>query len=866
MKNITIILMMLIASISFGQNAPIDFEDGGIGASWTWTVFENSTNPAVEIINNPDATGGNTSAKVAKFTALAAGNPWAGTESAHGDTDLGTFLLDETNSTIKIMVWKPRISDVGMKLATASGWAQPELKVANTVVNAWEEITFDFSGVINNPDGELYDQIIIFPDYEARTEEIIVYFDNITFGPAETGPTDGPTTAAPMPPARDAANVISVFSGAYADLAGTNFNPAWSQSTVVTTVDIEGNPTLKYANFNYQGTEFATPINATEMDTLHVDMWTADATNVNIFAISTGPVEVAFNLPVTPNQWVSYDIPMSAFNPVNLADVIQFKFDGGDGTPTIYLDNIYFYKEGDTPPVGEAPRNPIDFEAGGFGADWTWTVFENGDNPAVEIIDNPDASGGNTSAKVAKFTALAAGNPWAGVESAHGNTDLGTFLLDETNSTIKIMVWKPRISDVGMKLATATGWAQPEVKVANTVVNAWEEITFDFSEVPNNPDGELYDQIIIFPDYEARTDEIIVYFDNITFGPAGGGEEGDDATLSDLQVDGATVAGFSAAILNYAVTLPEGTTDVPTVTATTNDPEANAVITPATEIPGTTSIVVTSANTNVELTYTVAFSVQSGGEEGPRNPIDFEVGGYGADWTWAVFENGTNPALEIIDNPDATGGNTSAKVAKFTALATGNPWAGTESAHGDTDLGSFIIDETNSTIKIMVWKPVISDVGIKLATATGWAQPEVKVANTVINAWEEITFDFSEVPNNPDGEMYDQIIIFPDYNLDGRGQDNIVYFDNITFNPAGGTSVETEQINSLRLYPNPVRPGVNVKMSAEVSHFEVFDFAGRKIMSLNGSVIPTQGVDQGVYLVRIHTLNGEVQTQKLIIK
>jgi hypothetical protein len=516
-----------------GPNVPIDFEEGGNGADWTWTVFENDDNPELEIIANPDASGANTSATVAKFTARAAGNPWAGVESMHG-ADLGTFTLDETNNQIKIMVWKSVISDVGIKLVASSGWAQPEIKVANTLVNQWEELTFDFSDYINPPDPELgmLDQIVIFPDYnlDGRGQENIVYFDNVTF-------------------------------------------------------------------------------NAEEV------------------------------------------------------------------------------------PVVEGPNVPIDFEEGGNGADWTWTVFENDDDPALEIIANPDASGINTSATVAKFTARAAGNPWAGVESMHG-ADLGTFTLDETNNQIKIMVWKSVISDVGIKLVASSGWAQPEIKVANTLVNQWEELTFDFSDYINPPDPELgmLDQIVIFPDFGERRQDNVVYFDNITFNAE----------------------------------------EVPVV-------------------------------------------------EGPNVPIDFEEGGNGADWTWTVFENDDNPALEIIANPDASGINTSATVAKFTARAAGNPWAGVESMHG-ADLGTFVLDETNNQIKIMVWKSVISDVGIKLVASSGWAQPEIKVANTLVNQWEELTFDFSDYINPPDPElgMLDQIVIFPDFGE--RAGDNVVYFDNITFN------------------------------------------------------------------------------------
>ncbi|MFO7977449.1 MAG: hypothetical protein R6U64_02205, partial [Bacteroidales bacterium] len=531
MKKITFLMMMLfISSFIFAQNAPVTFETGEPGADWTWTVFENGSNPALEIIDNPDPAGINTSSKVARFTALQAGAAWAGVESAHGTTDLGPFVLDATNSVIKIMVWKTVISDVGIKLIANSGWAQPEIKVSNTLVNEWEELTFDFSGIPNPPEAEgQYDQIAIFPDFnlDGRAQDNVIYFDNISFHPAD--PPTEPTAAAPVPPARQPDEVISIFSDAYTNVAGTNLNPDWGQSTVVSFIEIAGNETLKYADFNYQGAEFASALNVAQMDTLHIDMWTADATVVNFTLISSGPSETVYSLPITPNQWVSYDIPLTEFDGVvDLTDVIQFQFFEGDGSPTIFLDNIYFYKDGSGQTAG--PNAPIDFEEGGNGAEWTWTVFENDTNPALEIIDNPDPSGENTSATVAKFTALQTGEPWAGVESAHGTTDLGAFVLDETNSTIRIMVWKSVISDVGIKLASSTGWSQGEIKVANTVVNEWEELTFDFSAFGNPPAEEgLLDQIVVFPDFDldGREQDHVVYFDNITFS-AGGGVVPDD--------------------------------------------------------------------------------------------------------------------------------------------------------------------------------------------------------------------------------------------------------------------------------------------------------------------------------------------------
>jgi len=159
-----------------------------------------------------------------------------------------------------------------------------------------------------------------------------------------------PTTAAPTP-TEDPANVISIFSDAYSNIDGVNFNPFWGQSTQVSFLEIEGNNTLKYANFNYQGTEFPT-LDASAMTTFHLDMWTADATTVNFTVISPG-AEKLFNLPVTAGQWVSYEIPLSFFDNVNLAEIFQLKFDGGNSSQTIYLDNLYFSVTG-----GEVPTEP----------------------------------------------------------------------------------------------------------------------------------------------------------------------------------------------------------------------------------------------------------------------------------------------------------------------------------------------------------------------------------------------------------------------------------------------------------------------------------------------------------------------------
>ena len=192
MKKIILTFFGLSSLLAVGQNVPIDFETGGNGANWTWATFENDDNPPLEIVDNPDKTGANTSDKVAKYTTRATGNPWAGCESMHG-SDIGTFTLTPATSTITIMVYKTVISDVGIKLVEAGNGSLGEIKVANTKVNEWEKLTFDFS----SREGIEYDQIVIFPDFLARTSDNVIYFDNIAFGGGVA--LDEPQTGAPDP-------------------------------------------------------------------------------------------------------------------------------------------------------------------------------------------------------------------------------------------------------------------------------------------------------------------------------------------------------------------------------------------------------------------------------------------------------------------------------------------------------------------------------------------------------------------------------------------------------------------------------------------------------------------------------------------
>ena len=150
-----------------------------------------------------------------------------------------------------------------------------------------------------------------------------------------------PTTSAPTPPQRTAAKVISIFSDAYTNVAGTTFNPWWGQSTVVSNIKLGDDNIMVYTNLNYQGTQLSGSVNALTMNKLHVDVWTSNGTTFKITPISPGPKEKLFTCtPLVQGQWNSYDIDLSQFTGVNFAEIFQFKIEGNG---TVYIDNLYFY-------------------------------------------------------------------------------------------------------------------------------------------------------------------------------------------------------------------------------------------------------------------------------------------------------------------------------------------------------------------------------------------------------------------------------------------------------------------------------------------------------------------------------------------
>ncbi len=176
-----------------------------------------------------------------------------------------------------------------------------------------------------------------------------------------------PAVAAPTP-TRAAADVISLFSGAYSNVPVDTWSASFDIADVAD-VQIAGNAAKKYTNLGYAAVEFISQkVNATAMTHLHLDVWTYDDAVFKVKLVSFGAngsfgggddsegtaTLTRTSVPgLTSGAWSSLDIPLSAFGGLqSTTQLAQLIIEGS--SPTVYVDNVYFYKA-PLPPASAGP-------------------------------------------------------------------------------------------------------------------------------------------------------------------------------------------------------------------------------------------------------------------------------------------------------------------------------------------------------------------------------------------------------------------------------------------------------------------------------------------------------------------------------
>ncbi len=241
-----------------------------------------------------------------------------------------------------------------------------------------------------------------------------------TFSAPAVGGSD-PTVNPTTPPVRTAGTYISIYGDTYGAMtgAGFNLNPNWGQSTVESEIIVTGSHILKYANLGYQGLELSpnTGIDVSGMSYLHIDVWAATTTALDVYLISPGApaLEQPYTLHPTTTGWNSFDIPLSAYTIPAKTNIFQFKFVGTPGGNTVYIDNLYFWAGTIAATV---PGVPASVTATG------------GNAKAVVTFTAPANTGGSaiTGYTVTSF-------PAGGVDSNTATTGLTHIITGLTNGT-----------------------------------------------------------------------------------------------------------------------------------------------------------------------------------------------------------------------------------------------------------------------------------------------------------------------------------------------------------------------------------------------------------------------------------------------
>jgi hypothetical protein len=208
-----------------------------------------------------------------------------------------------------------------------------------------------------------------------------LFVDNITSETTPIIPDPVPTSAAPTPPNRPAADVKSIFSDAYAPITELNylgvdgqpsndntFNTSWCPGST-NLIQVEGNNTNRTIGLGCEGISFLSGrIDATDFTFVHMDIWTSqplagrffsfkfsnwnnttgetNAFQVNYDNGSTSPFPAA-----NAAGWISIDIPLSSLQCINTppgnacpnrSDFAQFVMTSNLGT--VFYDNVYLHK------------------------------------------------------------------------------------------------------------------------------------------------------------------------------------------------------------------------------------------------------------------------------------------------------------------------------------------------------------------------------------------------------------------------------------------------------------------------------------------------------------------------------------------
>jgi len=792
-----------MAQLGFSQQVLIqDFETA---ASYTFAGFEGLASASVVA----DPAAGGTNGNCFKLINQTSGQPWQGAEVILTQKKIKLT----TDKTIQISVYSTQAFNMLCKVevggpASANGQAY-------TTPGQWQTLTFNFNAPMDNTgvaNGE-YEKIVFFGNWKATNDgfdtpqNFAFHVDNITAEEATVTPVPVPTEAAPAPPERLEADVVSIFSDVYTNVTVNEWGPNWGpSSTPITDNPIAGNATKKIsmgAGQTFAGISFvSSAFDATSFTHFHVDYWIAaplpagQVFNVKLSNHNGGSGETSAvqytAIPSAGSQWLSLDIPLADFvaasNPANLdrnaiAQIIITGARADTNVPvSIYFDNMYFHKNTIVNPV--LPLL-LDFETA---AEFTFAGFEG--LASATVVADP-ASGG-TNGNGFKLSNQTSGQPWQGAEVVL--TTKKAKLT--TNKTMTLEVYSTQAFNLLCKVevggpASANGQAY-------TTPGQWQTLTFDFNVPMDNTvvaNGE-YEKIVFFGNWKATNDgfnapqNFDLHIDNIR------------SEIATSSVTGPTEA---------TPTPPERpVTDVVSIFSDAYDnitvdewgPNWGASSTPITDNP-----IAGNATKKISMGAGQAFAgisfVSSAFDATPFTHFHVDY--------WIASPINAGQVLDIkLSNHDGGSGETSA--IQYTAVpTTGGQWASL-----DILLANFL--------------------------------PASNPANLARNAIAQIVLTASRA----------------DMNVPVN-----VYFDNMYFHKNTLLGTDSFESTKFKMYPNPAQDVLNIVSEEVIQNVSIYNLLGQNVMSvMNDSqnlILNVSNLQDGIYMVRT-TTNGIETTQKFIKK
>ncbi|REE81511.1 cadherin-like protein [Paenibacillus taihuensis] len=143
-------------------------------------------------------------------------------------------------------------------------------------------------------------------------------------------------------------------------------------------------------------------------------------------------------------------------------------------------------------------------------------------------------------------------------------------------STYEFHIWVPSNANIAgvqpYMMDKNWSWTGSLVSYSSLAKDSWNTLALTIPASAANPFNELGVQLQTSGDFNGS-----IYIDSIALVGGAPVETPSPASLSDLRVNGVTVAGFSDKKLSYIAHVPNGATAA-AITATTSDPEATAAV------------------------------------------------------------------------------------------------------------------------------------------------------------------------------------------------------------------------------------------------------------------------------------------------